>query len=226
MTRDRRLGASLAERAAIHAALSDPTRLQITDLLAFSDLAPKELQRLLSVPSNLMAHHLQTLEKVGLIARTRSEGDRRRTYVRLAPSAMSLLNPDTAFTTRRVVFVCTANSARSQLAERLWRDASGVPATSAGTVPAAAVSAGAVRVARRHGLDLEGARPRLLDDVREDGDLYVTVCDNAHETALTGDLHWSIPDPVAAAEPAAFEDAYTELHRRISLLAPHVAAAA
>jgi protein-tyrosine-phosphatase/DNA-binding HxlR family transcriptional regulator len=226
MSSERKAGCSLAERAAVHAALSDPTRLQITDLIAFSDLATKELERILSVPSNLMAHHLKILQNAGLIIRTRSEGDRRRTYVRLTPSATSFLNPDTPFTTRRVVFVCTANSARSQLAERLWRDASSVPAASAGTVLAAAVSPGALGVARRHGLDLDNARPRLLDDVREDGDLYVTVCDNAHETALTGDLHWSIPDPVAAAEPAAFEDAYTELHRRISLLAPHVAAAA
>lgn len=218
-------GESLAVRAARHAALGDPTRLSIVDRLTFGDLAPRDLERALTIPSNLLAHHLRVLEDAGLIRRSRSEGDRRRHYVGLTPAGAALVPPGAAIATARVVFVCTANSARSQLAERLWRASSAVPAASAGTVPATAVSPGAVRVARRHGLDLRGARPRLLDDFRHDGDLYVTVCDNAHETAIASDVHWSIADPVAAGEPAAYERVYAELERRVARLAPHVATA-
>src|SRR3546814_5041194 len=85
--------------------------------------------------SNLLAHHLKVLEGAGLIVRTRSEGDRRRSYVRMVPEATRGLDPQAAVAASRVVFVCTANSARSQLAEHLWRARSAVPAASAGTAP-------------------------------------------------------------------------------------------
>src|SRR5204862_2194340 len=81
----------------------------------------------------------------------------------------------------RVVFVCTRNSARSQLAASLWNGASAVPATSAGTHPAPEVHPGAVAVARRRHLSLVPQPPRHVDDVLAAQDLVVTVCDNAHE---------------------------------------------
>lgn len=55
-------------RAARHAALGDPTRLTIVDLLALSSHSPSELQQVLEVPSNLLAHHLDVLEDPGEIA--------------------------------------------------------------------------------------------------------------------------------------------------------------
>jgi len=212
-------------RAVKHAALADPTRLRMLDLLAPGDLAPRELEARLSIPSNLLAHHLRVLERAGLIARTRSEGDRRRSYVRMLPGATRGLDPHREVAATRVVFVCTANSARSQLAEHLWRTRSAVPAASAGTAPAPSVATGAIRVAARHGLDLTTASPRVLTDVATTGDLLITVCDNAHEALGTSDLHWSIPDPVTANTARAYETAFDDIRTRIDALAPQLSAA-
>ena len=126
-------------RAAKHAALSDDVRLHIVDLLASGDLSSTELLAVLGIGSNLLAHHLKVLETAGLVARHRSEADRRRSYVRLLPGGLDLLTPVPVDRADRVVFVCTANSARSQLAASLWRQASQVPVVSAGTHPAEAV---------------------------------------------------------------------------------------
>ncbi len=122
----------------------------------------------------------------------------------------------------RVLFVCTANSARSHLALALWRRRSRIAGASAGTHPGIAVAPGAVAVAARHDLSLRDARPRLLEDVRREGDLVVTVCDNAHEE-IRGDLHWSVPDPVRADDESAFEAAFDDLARRVDELAPRFA---
>lgn len=213
------------ERAARHAALADATRLRIVDLLALGDLSPQEMQHRLDVTSNLLAHHLKVLESASLISRHRSEGDRRRSYVRLHADSFDELDPRPEIVASRVLFVCTANSARSQLAEALWRKSSAIPASSAGTMPAPAVARGALAVASRHGLDLADAEPRLLTDVESEGDLRVTVCDNAHESLGHSDLHWSVPDPAASRTIAAFEATYADLRRRISHLAPQITAA-
>ena len=149
----------LARRAALHAALADPARLQITDLLAVGDAAPSELAAMVGMPSNLLAHHLHVLEQAGIITRRRSEGDRRRTYLQLVPGVLDSLRPPAARAALRVLFVCTANSARSHLAAALWRQASIVPAVSAGTHPAAAIDPGAIAAAGRHHLPLPRLRP-------------------------------------------------------------------
>ena len=144
--------AGLMRRAAVHAALGDPGRLGIVDALLLGEASPTELQQLLDMPSNLLAHHVRTLEKVGVLTRHRSEADRRRTYLALAPDAFDTLRPVRVRDTVRVVFVCTHNSARSQLAVALWNDTSAIPATSAGTHPAAAVHPGAIAAYRElHG---------------------------------------------------------------------------
>ena len=216
----------LARRAAMHAALADPARLAITDMLADGDVSPSELAAVLRMPSNLLAHHLRVLEAAGLVTRRRSEGDRRRTYLHLVPRAMGALSVSSRRPARRVLFVCTANSARSHLAAALWRQASVVPAASAGTHPAGAIDPGAIAAARRHALPLRRLRPRHLGDVRQDGDLVITVCDMAHEEL--GELqavHWSVPDPVPAGDDASFDAALDELGRRIGQFAPRVEAA-
>jgi protein-tyrosine-phosphatase len=123
----------------------------------------------------------------------------------------------------RVVFVCTANSARSQLAVALWRHASPVPAASAGTHTAARIDPGAIAAAERHQLPLRRLRPRAIADVHSGGDLVITVCDLAHEElGERADLHWSVPDPARTGTPAAFDRAYDELTRRVSDLAPRL----
>src|SRR5439155_20768617 len=71
------LDEQVRQRAALHAALSDPHRLAIVDELSMSDRSPKELKSLLCLESNLVAHHLNVLEGLGLISRVDSQGDGR-----------------------------------------------------------------------------------------------------------------------------------------------------
>ena len=220
------LNDELRRRAALHAALAEPARLAIADALSLGDASPSELQQALGMPSNLLAHHLQVLERAGLLTRQRSEADRRRTYLRLMPGVLDQLGPAGGRPVSRVVFVCTHASARSQLATSLWRRASRIPAVAAGTRPAAMVNPGAIAAAHRHGLPLARVRPRHLDelDLAAGEDLLITVCDRAHEElGDRPDLHWSVPDPVPVDRPEAFDRALGELSRRVAELAPRLA---
>jgi len=216
----------LGRRAAKHAALADPARLRIVDLLTLGDLSPTELQRLLGMPSNLLAHHLNVLESEGMLMRGRSEADRRRSYVHLVADGFAGIAPDAAGTAHRVVFVCTANSARSQLAAALWARSSSIPVASGGTHPADRVEPGAIAAAGRHALPLTPTPPRLLQEVLGADDFVVTVCDNAHEElGPIGGVHWSVPDPVPVGTDAAFDAALEDLAHRVDELAPRLVAA-
>jgi protein-tyrosine-phosphatase/DNA-binding transcriptional ArsR family regulator len=212
--------AKLGLRAARHAALGDPVRLAIADELALSDRAPIELRRLVGIESNLLAHHLDVLEAVGMINRSRSAGDGRRRYVHLVRDSLRGLPPGRTVSPARALFVCTRNSARSQLAAALWRSLARAPAESAGTHPAGRVHPSAVAAARRAGLDLTESAPRALDQVGGFPSIVVTVCDRAHEELAPDGtwLHWSIPDPVAVGGRAAFDAAVAELRERIGVL--------
>src|ERR671919_408462 len=209
-------------RVAIHAALGDPARLAIVDTLALTDASPSELGRVLDMPSNLLAHHLGVLQDAGVIVRGRSEADKRRTYVQLSPGALGFAAAPWPQDVPRVVFVCTQNSARSQLAAALWASRAGVPAASAGTRPALHVHSRAVAVARRHGLELRRARTAHVRDVLRPDDLVVAVCDHAYEE-LAGDgapqLHLSIPDPARSRAADAFDRAFDSLNDRVERLA-------
>lgn len=218
----------LANRAAAHAALADPLRLAIVDALTWSDRSPSSLADELGADSNLLAHHLGVLESVGFVERLRSAGDGRRRYVRLQAEAItSLVAPLATIAATGVLFVCTANSARSQLGAAIWNARHDVHASSAGTHPAPAVRPQAVAAGRRAGLDLGGASTRSIDDVTERPDLVITVCDVAREelATLPGHptvLHWSIPDPALEGTAAAFDRTVRTLDARIDTLAPHV----
>lgn len=211
-------------RAAVYAALGDPARLRIADILATSDASPSELAATLGMPSNLLAHHLKVLREVGLVTSQRSQGDGRRQYLRLADRT---LDPQAALrlaTPQRVVFVCTANSARSHLAAALWRRASRIPTASAGTHPGDRIAPGAIDAATRHAVPLPRVRPRALAEVVTEGDLVITVCDLAHEELeVHNELHWSIPDPVSVGTPAAFDSALADLEGRVRALVPRLA---
>ncbi|GIG90679.1 metalloregulator ArsR/SmtB family transcription factor [Plantactinospora endophytica] len=214
---------ALRRRARIHAALGDPARLAIVDALTVGDASPGELARALDLPSNLLAHHLKTLQGAGLVTRTRSEGDGRRTYLRLEADVLATLVSPQLPDAGRILFVCTHNSARSQLAAALWARRARIPAASAGTIPAPRVHPRAIRVARRHGLTIPPTATAHIDDVITKGDLVVAVCDRAHEELADTPgprLHWSVPDPSTADSDSAFEAAYTDLADRIDRLAP------
>jgi arsenate reductase (thioredoxin) len=131
----------------------------------------------------------------------------------------------------RVLFLCTGNSARSQIAEALLNhDGAGrFGAESAGTEPAARVNPGAVEALEAAGIEWRGHPPRSVDGLdRRPWDLVVTVCDEAKESCPifpAGPVitHWGMPDPAAvegdaATKRAAFRDTLDVLRRRIGAL--------
>jgi protein-tyrosine-phosphatase len=211
---------SIERRAALHAALGEPVRLAIVEDLSSSDRAPTDLATRHGLPGNLLAHHLDVLERVGLIERHVSAGDRRRRYIRLRHAALRDLVAVRRPRAGSALFICTHNSARSQLAAALWRERTGEPADSAGTHPASQVHPGAVAAAKRAGIDITGARPRPLEPADTRADVIVTVCDRAHEELDPAPqwLHWSIPDPVEVGRARAFDAALAELDQRISAI--------
>jgi arsenate reductase len=130
----------------------------------------------------------------------------------------------------RVLFLCTGNSARSQMAETiLSRKGRGrFAAESAGAQPAARVNPLAVDTMERHGFFWTGHQPRGLDGLeREDWDFVITVCDRAKESCpvFPGQpviAHWGMPDPAAVVgtdeeKRRAFADALLLISRRIDL---------
>jgi arsenate reductase (thioredoxin) len=127
----------------------------------------------------------------------------------------------------RVLFVCTANSARSQMAEGLAR-ALALPAVevaSAGTHPSR-VHPQAIEAMRERGIDIGNQRSKRIDEVGGPFDYVVTLCDDAAQACPTlparrARLHWSLPDPAAAAGSEAerlrvFRQVRDEIERRLS----------
>lgn len=208
----------------MHAALGESVRLAIVEDLAVSDRSPMELSELFGLATNLLAHHLDVLDDAGLIERFVSDGDKRRRYVRLVRAPLAELSIATARPAGSVLFVCSHNSARSQLAAALWCARTGQPARSAGTHPADRVHRGAIAAAARAGIDLSDAEPRLLKDP-SGADVVVTVCDRAHEELDPGPSwwHWSIPDPAETATDEAFDAVVADLDARIATLSTGIA---
>ncbi|MFC4375078.1 helix-turn-helix domain-containing protein [Nocardia halotolerans] len=214
---------SVESRVERHAALADPVRLRIVDLLTLGDLVVSELRDRLEIPGNLLSHHLRVLERARIVSWGRSEGDRRRRYVKLHAEALELRGEPPRLTGARVLFVCTGNSARSPIAAALFARAGGVPTSSAGTHPADRLSAGAAATAARHHLTLPDHRPRHFTDVHADGDLVITVCDRAREElSELVDHHWSIPNPTPVGTTNAYDTAFAEIARRITHFGPHL----
>ena len=208
---------SIESRAQLHAALGDETRLAIAEELRFSDRSPTELAQRFSLKSNLLAHHLDVLEASSAIERVVSAGDARRRYVRLTSAAVELMGPPASLPHKEVLFLCTRNSARSQLASALWCTRNGRPARSAGTHPATAVHPGAIAAATRAGASLESAVPTAMGRI-PGGVQVITVCDLVHEELEPRDdwWHWSIPAPSASKKSTAFDAVVDELNERMT----------
>lgn len=132
---------------------------------------------------------------------------------------------------RRVLILCTGNSARSQIAEALLarKGAGKFEVTSAGSRPAPRVNPWAVRVLEEHGIAWQGRTPKGLDGLEtERWDFVITVCDRAKEACpiFPGTpvlAHWGMPDPAEVEGPdeeklRAFRETYVVLSRRIDLL--------
>ncbi len=224
-----------------------PVRWQLLSELADSDRAVRELTELIGRPQNLVSYHLRQLRSAGLVSSRRSTADRRDAYYAvdldrcgdLLGAAGSALHPGLASAPVRhdasapagsVLFLCTGNSSRSQIAEALLASMSGgaLVAASAGSAPKA-VHPNAVRVLAEHGIDISDARATHVDDLAGvHFDVVVTLCDRVREVCPDRPgahrrVHWSIPDPsIEGATDTesypAFERTAEELERRIHFL--------
>src|SRR4051812_5293977 len=225
-----------------------PLRWQLLSELARSDRRVSELCARAGRRQSLVSYHLRQLRDGGLVSLRRSAADGRDTYYvldlarcgellsstgaslhpALAPTPRTALEP--ASTPARVLFLCTGNSARSQIAQALCEQLSdgAVGAASAGSHPKP-LHPNAVRVMRDRGIDLAGRRSKHLSEFApQHFDCVISLCDRVREVCPEFPewpelIHWSIPDP--AREPGsdeetlpAFERTAMELGTRIGFL--------
>jgi ArsR family transcriptional regulator, arsenate/arsenite/antimonite-responsive transcriptional repressor / arsenate reductase (thioredoxin) len=230
--------------------LADPLRWQLVDELGRSDRRVGELVALVGKPQNLVSYHLKELRQAGIVTARRSSADGRDVYYRadllrcrdLLGDAGTSLHPGLAVTPNppdvtqprrgrpRLLFLCTGNSARSQIAEALVAHRSGgtVEARSAGSHPKA-LHPNAVQVMAERGIDIAGRPTKSLTRfARSRFDRVITLCDKVREICpeLPGApvaAHWSIADPAAAgatneASYPAFQQVADEIEDRVALL--------
>ena len=222
-------------------------RWRLLGELAASDRLVHELTTLVGAPQNLVSYHLGQLRNAGLVTARRSSADGRDMYYRLELArcatllgevggglhpALRLVPPPRAAVSRaRLLFLCTGNSSRSQMAEALLRARTGSAVTvrSAGSHPKP-VHPDAIRAMAEHGIDLTAARSKHLDRfVSQRFDYVITLCDKLREVCpeFSGHpdvVHWSIADP--AADPdgyPAFQRVAAELVERVEFLTHTIA---
>lgn len=235
-----------------------PIRWRLLTELAGRDLRVNELCARLELAQNLASYHLARLRSAGVVRSRRSAADGRDTYYALdlercgallaqagaalhpglrgTPSVTAAANRPPARTRASVLFLCTGNSARSQMAEALLEASGGdlVSVGSAGSHPKELHPA-AVAVMRKRGIDIAGRPTKHLDAFRHKRlDYVVSLCDRVREVCpeFPGHpetMHWSIPDPSCEsssphATEIAFERTATELEIRIHFLLEQVAA--
>jgi protein-tyrosine-phosphatase len=229
--------------------LADPLRWQLVVELGRSDRRVGELVELVGKPQNLVSYHLAELRRAGIVSARRSSADGRDVYYRadllrcralvaevgrwlhpglsLVPAAANGVAPRRA--RPRVLFLCTGNSARSQIAEALveHRSAGTVEARSAGSHPKPLHPA-AVKVMAERGIDIAGRPTKSLTRfTRHRFDRVTTLCDKVREVCpdfpgppITA--HWSIADPAADGDDAAFRQVADEIEDRVALLLAHL----
>lgn len=198
--------------------LAPDLRWQIIQTLKRGDHRVNELVAALDQPKNLLSYHLKQLRDEAIIRYRRSDADRRDYYYSLNIARLQALyqqagqelNITLASENQvyrwtppvRVLYLCTRNSARSQIAEGLLRDLAGenVRVYSAGNEPSG-VHPLAVQVMEERGIDIRQQVSSHLDEfVDQEFDYVITVCDHVREVCPTfpgvQELHWSFPDPV------------------------------
>jgi ArsR family transcriptional regulator len=239
MTDTATLQAAEAPALALLKLLADDTRWRLIDVLRYSDRQAGELAAQCQLPQNLVSYHLGLLRQAGLVQAHRSDADARvfyygldlaglqRAYQQIGSALPLLVAAPAQAPPATVVFLCTHNSARSQIAEGWLRQLSAgrVTARSAGVEPTA-LDPLAIQAMAEAGVDIGYQQAKGLDAVRnERPNVVVTVCDRAREACdacleAPFQLHWSIPDPVRLAQPAseplaAFRAARDELRVRV-----------
>jgi protein-tyrosine-phosphatase/DNA-binding transcriptional ArsR family regulator len=226
-----------------------PIRWRLVSELARSDLRVGELCARIGRPQNLVSYHLGRLRSERIVRSRRSAADARDCYYALdlarcgdllagAGAALHpglrLVPPSPPASRRRsrrgcgrVLFLCTGNSARSQIAEELVGHLSSgaVEARSAGS-HLKPLHPNAVRVMRERGIDIEGRRSKHLSEFSAQRfDYVVSLCDRVREVCPEfpghpDTIHWSIPDP--AREGDSDEETYPAFERTADELAVRV----
>lgn len=231
-----------------------PVRWRLLSELARSDRLVHELTGLVGEAQNLVSYHLGKLRAGRLVSARRSAADGRDTYygvdlariggllsaaggalhpgLRLAPNARH----DGQVGAARVLFLCTGNSARSQMAEALTRAWSreGVEAMSAGSHPKP-LHPNAVRVmAETFGLDIAGQVSKPLEDFADQRfDRVISLCDRVREVCpvfpgVPEMIHWSLANPATGESDEVtcplFQATAAELATRIEFLLADLAA--
>lgn len=234
--------------------LAHAIRWQLLTTLAASDRRVQELVYLLQQPQNLISYHLRLLKDAQIVRERRSSADGRDIYYSLDVEHLhklyrvsgQTLHPALIYTEPwaeqantphvedeqlfRVLFLCTHNSARSQLAEGILRAGGGslVEVFSAGSQPSN-IHPLAIRAAHTFNIDLNGQRSKhMAEFAGQTFDYVITVCDQVREVCPVfpnepHQIHWSFPDPAAMTgseveQFQAFLQTGRELTTRISYL--------
>jgi protein-tyrosine-phosphatase/DNA-binding transcriptional ArsR family regulator len=236
--------------SALASLLANPVRWKLILWLINSDYSVSELEKRLKKKQNLISYHLRRLQNSKLVKQVVSKADARESYYSLDVSALRklffalgdtmhpALNPSQeepreltqANKPVRVLFLCTHNSARSQMAEGLMRAKGGdrVHVVSAGTEPSQ-VHPLAIAAMEKLNVDIRSHHSKSVTEfIHEKFDYVITVCDRAKESCpifpgAPEQIHWSFPDPSevsgAEAEKAkAFDDTAIQLSQRINFL--------
>ena len=232
-----------------------PVRWLLLSELARSDRQVRELKALLGQPQSLVSYHLARLRASGLVAMRRSSADRRDVYYRidlarcgeLLTAAGAALHPGLRLipppagklrAPARVLFLCTGNSARSQMAQAIIEQMAPdtVTAASAGSHPRP-LHPNAIRVMSEDGVDISGRSSTHLDVFAgQRFDYVISLCDRLREVCpefpgAAEVIHWSIPDPGAGGGSdadmyPAFRAVAADLRTRIGFLLARISNAA
>ena len=231
--------------------LAHPQRWRLVEALARSDRRVNELVEAVDEAPNLVSYHLRKLREHRLVHERRSSADARDVYYSLDLERLRRLYLETADGLHpglaapvgtqaekavaegprtRVLFLCTHNSARSQMAEGILRALGGdrFEVESGGTQPSR-VHPLAIKAMAKRQIDISAQTSKNMERFADQRfDYVITVCDLASEVCpvfpgAPERIHWSIPDPAAVdgserERLAAFERAADELLTRIRYL--------
>jgi protein-tyrosine-phosphatase/DNA-binding transcriptional ArsR family regulator len=232
--------------------LAHDLRWTLLQQLTQSDYRVAELVAQVKQPLNLVSYHLRQLRQAGLVHERRSTADERSFYYSLDLQRLHMLYLEASSSLHpslgeaippgsrthwhfdgsppRLLFLCTSNSARSQMAEALvdYLSQGQVQAYSAGSHPAQAIHPLAIRTLARWGIQMSQSVPKSLElFVGQSFDRVITLCDRVRERCPTwldsSPIHWSLPDPSTAEGSEAerqqvFDQLALQLDVRIRLL--------
>lgn len=215
--------------------LASDIRWALLKALATSDQRVNELVAQVRQPMNLVSYHLKKMRDDALVTTRRSESDGRDVYYSLDLDRLNqmyleagvALHPSlgiwvgsldvSRLAPQRILFVCTHNSARSQIAEGLLRHLSQgtLDVSSAGSQPTK-IHPDAVRTMDALGIDIRGQQSRPLSEFEDQAfDYVITVCDRAREVCPTfpgegTQMHWGFPDPIVIQDDASRAEVFAQ----------------